>query len=86
MVADIDTAALIHDTAALIHKLQAFVLGSDGDEMSEQQVAAAGVLLNRVLPDLHRIGLHAAGGQPILVELACTASADDCPIAKIATK
>ena len=74
------------DTAALIDKLQAFALGSDGSAMSEQQVAAAGALLNRVLPDLHSIDLHAAGGQPILVKLAGTTSAADRPIAKIATK
>jgi hypothetical protein len=79
MVADIDTSALIH-------RLQAFALGSDGNAMSKQQVAAAGALLNRVLPNLHRIDLHVAGGQPILVEMASTASADDCPIAKVATK
>jgi hypothetical protein len=79
MVADIDTAALIH-------KLQAFALGDDGNAMSQQQVTAAGALLNRVLPDLHRIDLHAAGGQPIVVKLASTASADDCPVDKIATK
>jgi hypothetical protein len=74
------------DAAALIHKLQVFVLGSDGNAMGEQQVTAAGALLNRVLSDLHRIDLRATGGQPFLVELANTASADDCPIAKIATK
>jgi hypothetical protein len=64
------------DIAALIEKLQAFALGSDGSAMSEQQVAAAGALLDRVLPDLHHIDLHTAGGQPILVELAETASSD----------
>jgi hypothetical protein len=79
MVADIDTAALIH-------KLQAFALGDDGNAMSEQQVAAAGALLNRVLPDLHSIELRTAGGQPILVKMASTASAGDCQIAKIATE
>ena len=79
MVADIDAAALIH-------KLQTFVLGGDGNAMSEQQVMAAGALLDRVLPDLHRIDLHTAVGQPILVELANTASAGDRLIAKIATK
>jgi hypothetical protein len=64
------------DTAALIHKLQAFALGSDGSAMSEEQVAAASALLNRVLPDLHHIDLRTADGQPILVELTNTASAD----------
>ena len=64
------------NTAALIDKLQAFALGSDGNAMSEQQVAAAGALLNRVLPDLHHIELR-TDGQPILVELANTASTDD---------
>jgi hypothetical protein len=69
MVADIDTGALIH-------KLQAFALGSDGDAMSEQQVAAASALLDRVLPDLHRIDLRVADGQSLLVKLAETASGD----------
>jgi hypothetical protein len=69
MVADIDTAALIH-------KLQAFALGSDGNAMSEQQVAAAGALLSRVLPDLHDIDLRTADGQPVLLTVAETASDD----------
>jgi hypothetical protein len=69
MVADIDTAALID-------KLQAFALGSDGNAMSEEQVAAASALVSRVLPDLHHIDLRTAGGQPILVKVTNTASAD----------
>jgi hypothetical protein len=68
MVADIDTAALIQ-------KLQAFALGSDGNAMSKEQVAAASALLNRVLPDLHHVDLR-TGGQQTLVELTNTASAD----------
>jgi hypothetical protein len=64
------------DTAALIHKLQDFALGSDGNAMSEQQVAAAGALLDRVLPDLHRIDLR-TGGQPILLTVAETAPGDN---------
>jgi hypothetical protein len=63
MVADIDTAALIHN-------LQAFVLGSDGDAMSEQQVAAAIALLDRVLPDLHHIELITSDGSPISVAMS----------------
>ena len=69
MVADIDTAALIH-------RLQAFALGSDDNLMSEQQVAAASALLNRVLPDLHHVDLR-TGGQPILLTVAETASGGD---------
>jgi hypothetical protein len=64
------------DTAALIHKLQTFALGSDGNAMSEQQVAAAGALLDRVLPDLHCIDLR-TGGQPILLTVVETPPGDN---------
>jgi hypothetical protein len=51
--------------------------------MSEQQVAAAGALLSRVLPDLHDIDLRTAGGQPVLLTVAETAS-DDAASKKVA--
>jgi hypothetical protein len=61
----------------LIDRLQRFALGSDGNAMSDSQVAAAMALLDRVLPNVHRIELHAADGQPILLTVEEPASRDD---------
>ena len=74
------------DTAALIDKLQAFALSDAPGTMSKAEVDAAIALLDRALPDLHYFQPRAAGGQPILVRLANTASADNCPITKRVTK
>ena len=49
------------DAGALIDRLQDFALGSDGDAMSENQVAAAIGLLDLVLPDLHEIQFSVGG-------------------------
>jgi hypothetical protein len=48
---DEDTRKRIR-AAAIIDRLQAFVLGDNPDAMSRNQVAAAKLLLDKVLPDL----------------------------------
>jgi hypothetical protein len=53
------------DAASLIDKLQDFALGDDGTAMSDDQVAVAVALLNRVLPDLHHIELTMPVDTPI---------------------
>jgi hypothetical protein len=63
------------DTASLIHKLQTFALGEDGDAMSDNQVAAAVALLDRVLPDLHHVDLTMPADRPFSMVLANTSGA-----------
>ena len=54
-------------TDHLIDRLQGFALGDDGNAMSDSQIVAALALLDRALPDLHRIELTITDGQPISV-------------------
>lgn len=65
------------DVEGLIHRLQDHALADAPGIISDAQVDAAIALLDRVLPDLHHIDLGTAGGQPISLRVAETASGDD---------
>jgi hypothetical protein len=67
-------------TDQLVERLRSFALGDDAKAMTYSQITAALALLDRVLPDLHRIELTTSADQPISVTIAETT------ITKIATE